>query len=114
MLPSSADDARQIAALFDRYAAAIETRDLDAIRRAYPGLLPAQAREWQEFFQSVTDLEVELGVAGLTVNGDAAEARLEGVYVFRNPSTRRTQREPVSFQAALRREGSRWLIAALR
>jgi hypothetical protein len=108
------DPARQIDALFARYAAAIEARDLEAIRRAYPGLLPAQAREWEEFFRNVTDIDVELGVAGLTVKGGAAEARLEGVYVFRNPSTRRTQREPVAFQATLRREGSRWLIASLR
>jgi hypothetical protein len=108
------DPARQIDALFARYAAAIEARDLDAIRRSYPGLLPAQAREWEEFFRNVTDIDVELGVAGLTVKGDAAEARLEGVYVFRNPSTRRTQREPVAFQATLRREGSGWLIASLR
>jgi hypothetical protein len=87
---------------------------LEAIRLTYPGLLPAQAREWEEFFRSVTDIEVELDVAGLTVTGDAAEARLEGVYVFRNPSTRRIQREPVSFQAVLRREAGRWHIASLR
>ncbi|HEX2220520.1 MAG TPA: protein kinase [Gemmatimonadales bacterium] len=108
------DPARQIDALFARYAAAIEARDLDAIRRAYPGLLPAQAREWEEFFGSVTDIDVELEVTDLAMKGDAAEARLEGVYVFRNPSTRRTQREPVSFLATLRREGARWLIASLR
>jgi hypothetical protein len=108
------DPARQIDALFARYAAAIEARNLDAIRQAYPGLLPAQAREWEEFFGSVTDIDVELDVADLAMKGDAAEARLEGVYVFRNPSTRRTQREPVSFLATLRREGTRWFIASLR
>jgi hypothetical protein len=53
-------------------------------------------------------------VSDLKVSGSAAEARLEGVYVFRNPSTRRTQREPVGFQATLRREGTRWRIASLR
>jgi hypothetical protein len=105
---------RQIRALFAEYGAAIESRSVEAIRRTYPGLLPAQAREWEEFFGGVTDIEVELDVTGLKVAGDVAEARLEGVYVFRNPSTRRTQRESVAFQATLRREGSRWRIASLR
>jgi hypothetical protein len=110
----AADPTPQIHALFAAYGAAIEARSLEAIRSTYPGLLPSQAREWEQFFQSVTDIDVELGVSDLKVSGDAAEARLEGVYVFRNPSTRRIQREPVGFQAALRREGGRWRIASLR
>jgi hypothetical protein len=57
---------------------------------------------------------VELNVAGLKVAGDAAEAQLAGVYIFNNPSTHRTQRENVAFQASLRREGNRWRIASLR
>jgi hypothetical protein len=57
---------------------------------------------------------VELDVTALEIAGDAAEARLAGVYVFTDPGTRRTQRESVAFQASLRREGSRWRIASLR
>jgi hypothetical protein len=110
----AADPTREIHALFAEYGAAIESRSLEAIRRTYPGLLPSQAREWEEFFQSVTDIDVQLAVSDLKVAGNAAEARLEGVYVFRNPSTRRTQHEPVGFQAILRREGTRWRIASLR
>ena len=111
---SAADPTQEIHALFAEYGAAIEARSLVAIRSTYPGLLPSQAREWEEFFQSVTDIDVELAVSDLKVAGNAAEARLEGVYVFRNPSTRRTQHEPVGFLATLRREGTRWRIASLR
>ncbi len=110
----AADPTREIQALFAEYGAAIEARSLEAIRRTYPGMLPSQAREWEEFFRSVTDIDVELAVGDLKVSGNAAEARLEGVYVFRNPSTHRTQHEPVGFQATLRREGTRWRIASLR
>jgi tRNA A-37 threonylcarbamoyl transferase component Bud32 len=113
-VPPAVDPTREIHALFAEYGAGIEARSLEAIRRTYPGLLPSQALEWEEFFRSVTDIEVELDVSDLKVSGSAAEARLEGVYVFRNPSTRRTQREPVAFQATLRREGTRWRIASLR
>jgi hypothetical protein len=87
---------------------------VEAIRRTYPGLSPVQAREWEEFFRGVTDIQVELQVTELRVQGDAAEAGLAGVYVFTNPSTHRIQREPVSFRASVRREGGRWRIAALR
>jgi serine/threonine-protein kinase len=112
--PPALDPAPQIRALFAEYGSAIEARSVEAIRRTYPGLLPEQAREWEEFFRGVTDIKVELNLTGLKVAGDAAEARLAGVYLFRNPSTRRTQRETVAFQASLRREGNRWRIASLR
>ncbi len=108
------DPAMQIRVLFEEYGAGIEARSVEAIRRAYPGLSPERAREWEEFFKGVTDVRVDLNVAGLKVNGDAAEARLTGVYVFDNPSTHRTQREPVDFQASLRRVGNRWRITSLR
>jgi hypothetical protein len=113
--PSPAPDpAEEIRSLFAEYGAAIEARSVEAIRRTYPGLLPDQARVWEDFFRGVTDVDVELNVTGLEVAGNAAEARLSGVYVFTNPSTRRTQRENVAFQASLRREGGGWRIASLR
>ncbi|HET9274654.1 MAG TPA: hypothetical protein VFN96_01150, partial [Gemmatimonadales bacterium] len=112
--PPPADPAPQIRALFQEYGSAIESRSVDAVRRVYPGLTPAQTREWEEFFQGVSGIEVELQVTALEVTGDSAEAQLAGLYVFDNPSTHRTQRESVAFQARLRREGGRWRIASLR
>jgi hypothetical protein len=112
--PPPADPAPQIRALFEEYSAAIESRSVDAVRRVYPGLTPTQTREWEEFFRGVSDIEVELQVTALQVTGDSAEAQLAGLYVFDNPSTHRTQRETVAFQARLRREGDRWRIASLR
>ncbi len=97
-----ADPGQQIRSLFADYAAAIESRSVDAIRRPYPGLLPRQALDWQEFFRRVSDIQVELNVTDLKIAGDVADAQLEGVYVFTDPGTRRIQREKVSFQASLR------------
>jgi hypothetical protein len=62
----------------------------------------------------VDDIQVELDVTGLEVAGDAAEARLAGVYVFTDPASRRSRHENVAFQASLRREGGRWRIVSLR
>jgi len=100
--------------MFAEYGDAIEARSVDAIRRVYPGLSPAQSREWEEFFRGVHDVDVELDVTALNVTGDSAAAQLAGVYVFEDPGTRRTKRESVAFQAQLRRMGGRWRIASLR
>ena len=108
------DPAPAIRALFAQYAQAIESRSIPAIRRVYPGLSPAQSKEWEDFFGAVNEIDVDLAVSDLAVSGDSADARLSGVYVFQNPGTRHTQREPVSFQARLRRMGGEWRIEALR
>ena len=108
------DPAPAIRALFAEYAQAIESRSIPAIRRVYPGLSPAQSKEWEDFFGAVNAIDVDLSVSDLAVSGDSADARLSGVYVFQNPGNRRTQREPVSFQARLRRMGGEWRIEVLR
>ena len=87
---------------------------MDAIRRVYPGLSPAQSQEWEDFFRGVRDVDVDLKVTTLEVSGDSAAAQLAGVYLFEDPGTRRERRENVAFQAQLRREGGRWRIASLR
>ncbi len=104
-----------IRALFEEYAAAIEPAAWRLSGGSIPGLTGRRRRsEWQEFFQGVSDIDVELSVTGLQCHRDAAEAHFAGVYVFNNPSTGKVQREPVGFQAALRREGARWRIASLK
>jgi tRNA A-37 threonylcarbamoyl transferase component Bud32 len=108
------DPAPAIRAVFADYAQAIEARSIPAIRRVYPGLSPAQSKEWEEFFGAVSAIDVDLAVSDLSVSGDSADARLSGVYVFQNPGSRRTVREPVSFQAHLRRQGGDWRIETLR
>ena len=108
------DPAEEIRNLFDQYGAAIESRNVETIRRAYPGLSPTQSREWEEFFQRVDGIDVELGVTALEVSGDSAVAQLAGVYVFDDPGTRRPRRESVTFQAQLRQVGGRWRITSLR
>jgi hypothetical protein len=108
------DPAPAIRAVFAEYAQAIESRSIPAIRRVYPGLSSAQSKEWEDFFGAVDAIDVDLQVSDLAVSGDSADARLSGVYVFQNPGTRRTQREPVNFQARLRRTRGEWRIEVLR
>jgi hypothetical protein len=112
--PAPADPSPRIRALFDEYASAIETRNVDNIRRAYPGLQPNQSREWERFFTAVRDLDVELRMTRLDVHGDSAEASLAGVYAFTDPGTRQARRDSVSLLATLRRDARGWRIESLR
>jgi hypothetical protein len=112
--PAPADPAREIDALVDAYAAAIESRSLPAIRRVYPTLQPSQAREWEQFFDAVAEIDVELRVAVLQVSDGSADAELAGVYSFTDPSSRRLKHENVRFSARLRRDSSGWRIESLR
>jgi hypothetical protein len=113
--PAPAADPRpQILAVIQQYSAAIESRKVDAIKRVYPGMLPRQALDWEQFFQAVDHIDVQLDVTGLDVAGNTAQAQLSGVYNFTDPGTRRPRHENVSFIAALQRDGGKWLIQSLR
>jgi hypothetical protein len=109
-----ADPRPQILAVIQQYSAAIESRNVEAIKRVYPGMLPRQALDWEQFFQAVSEIDVQLDVTGLDVAGNTAQAQLSGVYNFTDPGTRRARHENVSFVAALQRDGSRWLIQSVR
>jgi len=109
-----AEPAQEIGRLIDAYTGAIEARSLPAIRKVYPGIQPAQVRDWQQFFEAVSAIDVELKITRLDVAGAAAEAGLAGVYVFIDPSSRRERREDVSLVARLKRDPSGWRIESLR
>jgi tRNA A-37 threonylcarbamoyl transferase component Bud32 len=109
-----ADPKPQILAVIQQYSTAIEARNVDAIKRVYPGMLPKQALDWQQFFRAVDDIDVLLDVTKLDVTGNSAEAQLSGVYNFTDPGTRRPRKENVSFVATLKSDGGRWLIQSLR
>jgi len=77
------------------YARALESRDVQQVRRAYPGLTPQQAQVWRDFFGMVSDLKVDLAIKQLQITGDVAEAQVEGLSQYtqgRRPSasTRRS------------------------
>ncbi|HEX5409723.1 MAG TPA: serine/threonine-protein kinase [Gemmatimonadaceae bacterium] len=113
--PAPARDARQdISALVASYAAAIEKRDIAAIRRVYPGLTPSQQQDWSRFFETVQGVEVTLHIAKLDVADSAAEAQLTGEYIYDNMSTRRSVRQAVTFHATMRRSAGLWKMVTIR
>jgi uncharacterized protein YjdB len=101
-----------IEAAIQGYARALESRDVQQVRRAYPGLTPEQARVWRDFFGMVSDLKVDLAIKQLQITGDVAEAQVEGLSQY--AQNRRPQRQPVAFHATLDRSSGSWRIASIR
>jgi len=98
------------------YARAVESRDLSEVRRAYPGLTPAQQQGWKDLFQSARKLKASLTVTAVKVVGTTVEAIVTGVYEYDNVRTGRTERLPVTFRAILVAEpgGWGWRLATVR
>jgi uncharacterized protein YjdB len=101
-----------IEAAIQGYARALESRDVQQVRRAYPGLTPQQAQQWRDFFGMVSDLKVDLAIKQMQITGDVAEAQVEGFSQY--TQSRRPQRQPVSFHATLDRASGAWRIASIR
>jgi serine/threonine-protein kinase len=95
------------------YARAIESRDVGAIRRVYPGLTSEQQRGFEQFFQSTRSINVTFRVTNVEAAGSSADARLVGTYEYVTTAGQ-SQREPVSFAATLRHEGGQWKLVSVR
>ncbi len=114
--PTAPVDPRpEIEAVVATYARALESRQIGALRRVYPGLTPREERVWRDFFQLASDLKVDLRVTELERQSESAvEAKLAGTFDYRNTSTRRNDRQPVTFRARLERGPAGWRITAIR
>ena len=108
--PATRED---LAPIVESYARAIESKDIGAIRRVYPGLTADQARNWGQFFQAARTINVTLRIASLDGGTSSADARLVGTYEYVN-SENRTERQPESVTATFHREGGSWRLVAVR
>ncbi|HVF38732.1 MAG TPA: hypothetical protein VM939_02455, partial [Gemmatimonadaceae bacterium] len=107
--PSAADVSTTVAA----YARAIESRDMGAIRRVYPGITSEQQRGFEQFFQSARSINVTFRVTGVEVSGNSADARMSGTYEY-TATGGKSERQPVSFAASLRHDGTAWRLVSVR
>jgi len=112
--PPTADPRPDIRGVIAEYSNAVESQSLSDLRRVYPGMTGLQQRGWEQFFQVVRDVKAQLTITQLDVANDTATAQVNGTYSYLNTSTGRTERQPVSFRAALKREGAQWRISQVR
>ena len=112
--PGRVDPRPDIQKVIDDYARALESRDVGQVRRAYPGLTPAQQQSWHDFFQSVRNLKAGLTVTAVHLSGLTAEAIVGGVYEYDNATTGRAERRPVTFRAILVVDEGGWRLTTIR
>ncbi|HEX9488145.1 MAG TPA: serine/threonine-protein kinase [Gemmatimonadales bacterium] len=112
--PAPVDPRPDIQKVIDDYARALESRDVNQVRHAYPGLTAAQQQSWQDFFQSTRNLKAGLTVSAVHLSGLAAEAIVSGVYEYDNASTGRGERRAVTFRAVLVVDSAGWRLTAIR
>jgi eukaryotic-like serine/threonine-protein kinase len=106
--PTAADIAPSVQA----YARAIESKDIGAVRHAYPGLTSAQQGQLETFFQAARSIDAKLRISSLDAAANSAEARVVGNYDYVT-SEGRNETRAVSFAMSLRREGSGWRVVSV-
>ncbi|MBW8768852.1 MAG: protein kinase [Gemmatimonadetes bacterium] len=111
--PPAPATAADVAPVFESYARAIEARDIAAIRRVYPALTASQQHGFEQFFEAARKVDVTFRVASVEGSATTTEARVNGTYEYES-STGRVERQPVSFVATLRRDGSTWRLVSVR
>jgi serine/threonine protein kinase len=111
--PLSPATAADIRPAVEAFARAIESGDIAAMRRDFPGLTSAQLGRFEQFFNGARSINATFRVANVESSGTLAEARLEGNYAFVTTDGR-TERLPVSFAVTLRHDGRAWRLASMR
>jgi hypothetical protein len=90
------------------YVDALESRDLEGVRRLYPSLPAAEARRLQLAFQRAESWRVDMAIRSVSLDGDGAS-----VLVFRRDAVEggRTRRRAQTFKLA--RQDGQWRIESI-
>jgi serine/threonine-protein kinase len=110
---AAAPTAADVAPAVEGFARAIESRDIGAVRRNYPGLTSEQLRAFEQFFSGSRSINATFRITSVEGSGSSAVARVEGVYAFVTGEGM-SERRPASFALVLRPDGKSWHIASMR
>ncbi len=112
--PPPVDDRTAIDAVIQRYARALESKQLSEVRAVYPGMRAEQETQFTQTLRTLEQLRVVLRIGSLGIVGDEATAAVSGTYDFYSPENRRTEHLPVNFTATLDRGPNGWQIRSIR
>jgi ketosteroid isomerase-like protein len=110
--PAPIDPRPQIESAIATYAQALQSRDINAVKRIAPGLGPQALQGWRDFFQRVRDLRVSLHVRHVDASGATAQVDVSGTSEFVQDGQNVSQ--PMNFRATLERGADGWRITALQ
>ena len=98
--------------LIENYARALESGDIDAVRRAYPGLTDEQEQQLGQALAFMQDLRADLSVESLDDQGDVATAEVTGTYEY--VTNGRQEQAPITFRAVFERAADGWRMIQTR
>ncbi len=108
-VPATAVEARVAAEVaVTRYVRAIESGDLEALRRAHPGITDREAAAWREVFQNGESFAAVLRIADVAVDGNSSRVDVRGSCHYYDLSLRRFVDVPVTLVMFLAHDGRAW------
>jgi serine/threonine-protein kinase len=108
------DPRAEIKALIAAYARALESRDLNEVRRVYPGLTTAEQKAFGQFFETDQQLAAALTINRLVITGASADAIVSAVYEYVDAKTGRHKRDTTAFRASLVQDSTGWHLTSIR
>jgi serine/threonine protein kinase len=111
--PVSPPPQEAIAAVIDRYRAALEQRSMNALKAVWPGLSGAQQAAIESDFANARSIEVQLASPRITVSGGTATVVTRRQYQLRTRDGQQLRSESITTMT-LRQSGSAWVIESVR
>jgi serine/threonine-protein kinase len=105
------DERPEIERVIRDYARAMESGQVDLVRRANPGLTSKQQSDLEAFFKAGGTLKPSWTVSGIEISGGTASARIGGTTAWK--LKRDGGQRPVDLRAALERAGSGWRLTSI-
>ena len=93
------------------YAHALEAKDIDAVRAAYPGLPSDREQQLRDALPAMNDLRVRLSLGSIDIDGSRAFVDVTGQWLFNAGGNREL---PADNRYVLARRGDRWVITDIR
>jgi len=108
-----ADPRVEIKALIADYARALESRDVNEVRRVYPGLTSPEQETLRQFFASVPELKAGLTINRLVIAGASADVLVNGVYEYVDAKTGWSRRDTTTFRATVVQDSTGWHLTSI-
>jgi serine/threonine protein kinase len=111
--PAGPPPQEAIAAVIDRYRAALEQRNMSALKAVWPGLSGAQQAAIESDFANARSIDVQLAGPRITVSDGTATVVTRRQYQLRTRDGQQLRSESITTMT-LRQHGSAWVIESVR
>jgi hypothetical protein len=113
--PPVEDPKPRIFAAIVAYGQALQSRDLAAVKAAYPGISRHDTEGWQDFFSNARNIHASMqpSLVSLSASGNEAEVSVQAVLSYLRANPPGTPSDSTSFHARLELKPSGWVITAI-